>query len=381
MKRSGQIKPYIPTHAYYLQTQIGFERIAWSETQARVPEAALSGYKTVPTKSGITLLTLEEGPEPLLDLRTAEDVFATIHQCQIDWGYQGFSQVYELMLRTEPLMHAISVFERLTGKHHGRQATFRLVTRLVGAQQPYRRMDLEKSIAKAIKAGTKGAWRLGGEDADIEIWANLMSRDFVCGLRLSDASMRHRDYKELHIPASLRPSVAAALAWVAKPDPGDILLDPLCGAGTVLIERGMMGPHRLLLGGDLDPVAIAAAAANIGRKHKPRQLFEWNAERLPLQDESVNKIVSNLPFGKTIGKPSELPRQYRRMMDEFARVLTPAGRCVLLTSQDQLLRRAIAEGGALRIGSAHPVEILGQRAQVYTVTHRRRSSESGPEAE
>src|SRR3989344_363953 len=107
--------------------------------------------------------------------------------------------------------------------------------------------------------------------------------------------MRHRTYKVQSLPASLRPSIAHALVWVSEINKDDIFLDPMCGAGTILIERANAGPYRHLLGGDIRQEAVDAALANIGEKYKPIEAKVWDATSLPLQDKSITKIVSNLP--------------------------------------------------------------------------------------
>src|SRR5438094_843688 len=70
-----------------------------------------------------------------------------------------------------------------------------------------------------------------------EFWLSIDGATAVCGLRLSDKTMRHRTYKGEHLPASLRPTVAAAMVRLAEVRPGQAVLDPTCGAGTLLAEQ------------------------------------------------------------------------------------------------------------------------------------------------
>jgi tRNA (guanine6-N2)-methyltransferase len=170
------------------------------------------------------------------------------------------------------------------------------------------------------------------------------------------------------LPASLRPSVAAALVWLTEPAPEDVLLDPLCGAGTILIERGLVARHRLLLGGEMDEAALAAAVTNIGPRHKPRQLFHWDARRLPLTEGSVTKVATNLPFGVKIGDPRQLPALYDQVLSEIDRVLTTEGRAVVLTGEPELVKESLHDTPRLWIERGYPVTILGRRAMVYLLS-------------
>ena len=45
----------------------------------------------------------------------------------------------------------------------------------------------------------------------VPMWLTIDGQRAICGLRLSDATMRHRTYKMEHLPASLRPTIAAAM--------------------------------------------------------------------------------------------------------------------------------------------------------------------------
>src|SRR5437870_5450530 len=113
--------------------------------------------------------------------------------------------------------------------------TIRLVTQMHG-QHGYRRIDAGKALAQGLAGKLPASWRFADENASVEVWLTIHGRSAWCGLRLSDRTMRHRSYKLEHVPASLRPTVAAAMVRLLHPRPKQIILDPLCGAGTLLAE-------------------------------------------------------------------------------------------------------------------------------------------------
>ncbi|MGH7948623.1 MAG: TRM11 family SAM-dependent methyltransferase, partial [Candidatus Binataceae bacterium] len=204
----------------------------------------------------------------------------------------------------------------------------------------------------------------GDDSADVELWATLLGREFLLALRLTDERMRHREYKIAHRPASLRPSVAASLAVLSEPRNDDVVLDPFCGTGTVLIERAHLGRYRNLIGSDRDADAIDAARTNIGVRYKPIELHSWDAGALPLGDSTVNAVVTNMPWGVRSGTPGENRKRYARWLDEMNRVLAPTGKMVLLTAETRLMhelrvRGAIAPDRVLR------VTVLGRPAAIY----------------
>src|SRR5581483_11332324 len=110
--------------------------------------------------------------------------------------------------------------------------TFHLVTQMTG-EHGYRRTDARKALVRGLAGKLPASWRQVEENAAVEIWLTIHGATAVCGLRLSDRTMRHRGYKGEHLPASLRPSLAAAMVRLAGVQPGQVLIDPMCGAGTI----------------------------------------------------------------------------------------------------------------------------------------------------
>ncbi len=355
-------------YLYYAHTMPGLEEVAWIEIRSRLDRASFEGTKTLGDKNGFAFFRYAGQPADLLKLHTVEDVFFLVARIpKVAWGREGLAQIQQLISRDRFLDAGLRLHGQVARRADGRGSTFRVISRMAGGRQPYRRIDFQRAVEKALKKRLGGRWRAVREGEDVEIWVNLIGLDFVCGLRLSDARMRHREYKRAHVAASLRPSVAAAMVWLTEPQPEDVFLDPLCGAGTLLVERGRIERHMLLLGGDIDADALQAAAQNIGPRHKPRQLLMWDAGRLPLASASVDKVATNLPFGKQVGSPRENRRLYRAVFREIDRLLRVQGRAVVLSSETGLIKDTLKQLKELQIVRGHSVTILGQRARVYVV--------------
>jgi tRNA (guanine6-N2)-methyltransferase len=192
----------------------------------------------------------------------------------------------------------------------------------------------------------------------------MIRAELFLAIRLSDDSMRHREYKTAHLPGSLRPAAAAALAWLSEPDDRDVVLDPFCGAGTILIERAHLGRYARLIGSDRDPAAIRAARANVGPRYKPIDLEGWDAGAIPLADASVNAIITNLPWGVRYSTHGENRRLYPDWIAEFDRLLAAGGRMVLLTAEWRIMQEQIARG-RIRPEKIIRANILGAPASIY----------------
>jgi 23S rRNA G2445 N2-methylase RlmL len=243
--------------------------------------------------------------------------------------------------------------------------TYRLVAQMTG-EHGYRRVDARAALADGLAGKFPASWREADENAAVEVWLTIDGATAVCGLRLSDRSMRHRTYKEEHLPASLRPSIAAAMVRLAGAGPGMTVLDPACGAGTILAEQCDLARRRGggvdVWGGDIDPAAVRAAADNL-RRLGPARLARWDARRLPLPGASVDRVVTNPPFGKQLGEPAEIGPLYRDLAREWDRVLRPGGRAVVLVAEAGLLRQAVRAVG-WRPTRQLRVRVLGQPAEL-----------------
>jgi len=202
------------------------------------------------------------------------------------------------------------------------------------------------------------------DDSDVEFWVWLSGSEALVGLRLSDARMRHRGYKREHLPASLRPTVAAAMGWLARPTEEDIVLDPLCGAGTVLIERALLGPLAEALGGDMRKEAVTMARRNALAAGVRAVWRVWDARELPLDTATVTRIITNLPFGKQIGTKETNADLYKALAGEFGRVLAADGLLVTLTSADRLWQQILRESG-WRVVKKVVLVVLGQPASIF----------------
>jgi len=83
-----------------------------------------------------------------------------------------------------------------------------------------------------------------------------------------------------------------------------------------------------------------------------------------LPSASIDRIVTNPPFGKQLGNPAQLPRLYQAMLREYDRVLVPNGKVVLLVSDLDVLNAAVAGLSHWRRVRIVKVRVLGQTALI-----------------
>ncbi len=110
------------------------------------------------------------------------------------------------------------------------------------------------------------------------------SGDRVAAARLADAwraatgDGREWTHGFHAYPARVHPGIVRSLI-AAYSRPGDVVLDPFAGSGTVLVEALAAG--RRGLGGDVNPIAVAIAREKVARSDAAsRRALEETAERV-----------------------------------------------------------------------------------------------------
>ncbi len=334
----------------------GLETLAFSEIRAHVPDAELVKFAR-----GIALFRTALSPQDLLQLRTVEDLFVALaHVTGLGHGRDALRVLYSATLNAD-ITDALAVWRRAHGGVLPR--TWRVISQKQGTHD-FRRIDAGQAVSDALRRALPRGMHLVEDDADIEFWLWLHGSEALIGLRLSDATMRHRTYKREHLPASLRPTVAAAMGWLARPTPDDTVLDPLCGTGTIIIERALLAPLKQAQGGDIRDEAVAMARRNARAANVAATWRVWDARSLPLDTASVTRIITNLPFGKQIGARETNADLYAALISEFGRVLVANGVLVTLTSADRLWEQILRDAG-WRITKKVVLVVLGQPASIF----------------
>jgi tRNA (guanine6-N2)-methyltransferase len=357
MSRRASVPETPPCYAI---VQPGLEPIAADEI-----ERDLRG-EVKKTARGVVVFRVREIDPRLLELRTVEDVFL------FAWGTDQLTYRAEDLDKIRRWTSRDSDWPGLLKLHHGirpkpkGKPTYRIVTQMEG-HHGYLRRDAGKAFSQGLVGKFPDSWKPAEENAAIEFWLTIDNAMAVSGVRLSDRTMRHRAYKLEHRPASLRPTVAAAMIRLAEIKPRHVVLDPMCGAGTILAEHLVaIGKIRAekppAAGGDSDVGAVRAATVNLS-KLGSANLALWDATRLPLLDASVDRIVSNPPFGKQLSTPEEVGPLYRAALHEYNRVLRPDGRAVLLAADISALRSAARAVGWQNVRE-FKVRVLGQLAVI-----------------
>lgn len=352
----------------YAQTMPGIEEIAWLEIRNRFPKDRLLRTLFAKEQNGIVVFDHDGMPGELLSLRTTEDVFMqAAFLPDMARTHRDLPRITETVAKSEEVGRVVNDF--LRWRKFSSPPTYRVIGRQYG-KFGYGRRDLITAVLRGLKQRYP-RWTPVADDAQVEVWANLLGSQFLLGLRLSDRGMRHRFERRTELPASLRPSVAAAMVLLTEPMADDVFMDPMAGSGTILWERAQAGPYARILGGDIEPERVEAARKNVRDRRGGRlpelEIRQWDARHLPLEDNAIDKVATNLPFGKQISGGGGPARLYPQVLAELARVVRPGGRIVLLSSEFDLVKEQVRALPNLTITTGYSMAVLGQWGRIYII--------------
>ncbi|MBU0732082.1 methyltransferase domain-containing protein [Patescibacteria group bacterium] len=143
----------------------------------------------------------------------------------------------------------------------------------------------------------------------------------------------------------LPPKVAEMMINIVSPEPGNAIIDPFCGSGTILHAAAMLG-WKNILGSDISPQAINNTKKNIEwlatQRKKELSTINFRFEIIDAQNlstilsaNSVDAIVTEVYLGPPKFE-RDLPRikkdletLYFKVFADFKRILKPKAKLVV----------------------------------------------------
>lgn len=141
--------------------------------------------------------------------------------------------------------------------------------------------------------------------------------------------------------ATVESFAGVANHWtLGRVEPGEVVLDLGCGAGTdLLIAAQMAGRSGRVIGVDMTPGMLERARTSADEMALDTvELHESLIESLPLEDASVDVVISNGVIDLAPDKDA--------VLDEIDRVLRPGGR---LQIADVVIHEEVSEDARKRI--------------------------------
>lgn len=205
--------------------------------------------------------------------------------------------------------------------------------------------------------------RVDRSKPDIEIWFLWRNEGYgFVGLRLT----RTPNYEKTLHKGELRPKLANLMCLASKPSPNDVFLDPFAGFGSIPIERVKAFPYKQVIASEKEPQTFKILENKIRKVRKKITIGKWNAlDLVSLKDSSINKIVTDPPWGIFNGQNVDLDDFYTRMLKEFDRLLKPGGLMVVLMAQKDLFEQVLGKLPQFDLLKKYDTLVSGKKASIY----------------
>jgi tRNA (guanine10-N2)-dimethyltransferase len=196
--------------------------------------------------------------------------------------------------------------------------------RVMNHQSSISTLDLGKSIGGILSKSAK----VDLENPEVEVRVVVSGRCHA-GLKVAEFDRstfekRKVRFRQFFSPISLHPKLARALVNLSRAREGEVLLDPFCGTGGVLIEAGLVGAR--VVGSDLDSSMVEGCEANLRAEGIEGDFFTSDVSNVPDKIGAVHAVATDPPYGRSAStKGEDLSSLYERSFVSMKKILKPGG--------------------------------------------------------
>ena len=228
------------------------------------------------------------------------------------------------------------------GKNHEGKGPFFFRLGMVGTLSVEQKSVLTKKTAALLEEATERTLVNSASHYELEIRLiqNKEGEFFPCVkfFTLKDTRFAYRKY---HISTGMQPYIAAGLLKLAEEYTKDHaqILDPVCGTGTLLIERNYLKPARTSYGLDIFGEAIEKARANTKIANMHINYINRNFKDFS-HDYLFDEILADMPQKGALSF-DELDVLYQKLFDRAQEWLHPSGLLMIYSNEIGFVKKQI----------------------------------------
>jgi tRNA (guanine10-N2)-dimethyltransferase len=207
-----------------------------------------------------------------------------------------------------------------------------------------RSVDVEATIGKAL---AERGFEIDLAHPQLLVRALLSEDVCIIGKTLtqinrSQFESRRPRFRPYFYPGVLLPRIARAAVNLSGINAHELLFDPFCGTGGLLLEAGLIG--ATVVGSDVDNRMVFGTKMNLDYYDIVNSLLVQDAKQLALKDECVDAVTTDLPYGRSVSIRAQSLEQLTGMaLDEILRVLKSHARAVLISHNP--IEREVLDAG------------------------------------
>lgn len=274
--------------------------------------------------------------DSLLVLKTVERLFVKVVHVEVEPNIQD--SLLEDWL-TCKLSHTSNFFSDclLTWKEIANinsdcAVKFRINSRLSGGFRKASNFQRVSSLVGSVFMQHLDSCVIDVKDPDLEIFLHLNDSFLTVGLQVTKKPLSHRSYLN-HI--LVRSTVCVAMCMAVDLSSKDVILDPMCGAATILVEAIKQFNCKAAVGVDCDPLQLKLAQDNLSTSLAFRHvdLICGDSRSIIFKDQWFDVVLCDVPFGRKFGEFKEIQRLLTSIVKTVDIVLKPGGRVGILISE------------------------------------------------
>ncbi|MET1101687.1 MAG: THUMP domain-containing protein [Pyrodictiaceae archaeon] len=227
--------------------------------------------------------------------------------------------------------------------------TFAVRVERVGDHE-YNSMDVAKLAGRVVQEEVARRYsakpRVDLDYPNIIIAIDIIGSEILIGVELTgEISLHRRGYRIYDHPAALKPTLAYAMLMISGVHDGELVVDPMCGGGTIAIEAAYLLEHSPIHCNDVNKSYLKGAMMNaIAARVSSRIRFGLiDAKELHKHYNSIDIIVTNPPYGIRMGSPGRIKELYEKFVAAAARVLNKS--LVIISAEHRFLKNLLTENG------------------------------------
>jgi 23S rRNA G2445 N2-methylase RlmL len=386
---------------YEASVVTGLEKLAAQEVREKL------NVTQIDVQRGRLLISTDSSPDQVLRLRSVDNVGVIVYReakhHKLPESSEDLRSFCEDIVERGDWIGALTVWRHVF--QYDRCTVEQLLSNDTIDTKPKFRASCKRSgtshnFASPEAAAAFGAclnrsfrWPVDLKQFDIHATIYVLDAHVYVSIALTTYSLHNRNLINFG-KSSLRSTICYGILRLAELEPGQIVCDPLCGSGALLLEACVEWPFCLYFASDRDPKALVKVIDNrmLTPDHVPSEIIEQgrrlvnvhlenlpflnridiaqlDATNLPFANGSIDRFVSDLPFGKRFGSKTINSTLYPKLLFEMARCARiGSGRAILLTKDLKNMINCM-NNAQIRTywtkGAAHSVNVGGLFATVY----------------
>lgn len=172
------------------------------------------------------------------------------------------------------------------------------------------------------------------------VYVDIINNDCLIGIDQTPANLNKRDYKVKTTSQTLNSCIAYSLIKFANWKPNEVVLDPFCGSGDIMIEAALSTNKKTkiyAIDRNTKPIEINSKLAKVKINIQKADL-DWIDTYF--KKNSVDKIITSPPIITELNEKETLP-EYKEFFNQINYILK--GKLTIITTKPEYILKFAKE--------------------------------------